>query len=155
MKHFEFWHPRLFEIPYYIYLLISASVRGLSIKSLAKANFALDHGEIGIGSKLQTQLAFDQKHFLPTERLAAETTDEEKVRQIMAFAERHNYPLILKSDIGSVGKGIVKVRSKEDIGPRVRQLSGPYLIQKFTDWNEEYGVFYVRHHGRARITGRP
>jgi hypothetical protein len=61
MKHFEFWHPRLFEIPYYLYLLVASSVRGLSIKSLAKANYALDHGEISIGSKYKTQHAFDQQ----------------------------------------------------------------------------------------------
>ena len=31
MKHFEFWNPRLFELPYYLYLLLGASIRGLSI----------------------------------------------------------------------------------------------------------------------------
>ena len=68
-KHFEFWHPRVFESPYYLYLVVGAWLRGLSIKSLAKANYALDHGEIGIGSKFKTQMAFNQARFLPTELL--------------------------------------------------------------------------------------
>lgn len=153
MKHFEFWHPRLFELPYYLYLLVAASARGLSIKSLAKANYALDHGEIGIGSKYRTQLAFDQKLFLPTGFLSAELSDEEKRKVVETFAAEHGYPVVLKSDIGSVGKGVVKVNSSADITSRVLQLVGPYLVQKFTAWNYEYGVFYVRHRGKAKITG--
>lgn len=153
MKHFEFWNPRLFELPYYVYLLLASSIRGLSIKSLARANYALDHGEIGIGSKFHTQLAFDQKLFLPTSFLPSELDDKDKQRLIAAFASLHGYPVVLKSDIGSVGKGVVKVNCREDIESRVLQLVGPYLVQKYTDWNFEYGVFYVRHQGKARITG--
>jgi hypothetical protein len=153
MKHFEFWHPRLFEMPYYLYLLVASSVRGLSIKSLVRANYALDHGEIGIGSKYKTQLAFDQLHFLPTGFLVAESSNEEKQEVVEIFASEHGYPVVLKSDIGSVGKGVVKVNGIADIAPRVLQLVGPYIVQKFTAWNYEYGVFYVRHHGEARITG--
>jgi hypothetical protein len=153
MKHFEFWHPRLFELPYYLYLLLASSIRGLSIKSLARADYALDHGEIGIGSKYKTQLAFDQQQFLPTGFLSVELSHEEKRNTVETFASEHGYPVVLKSDIGSVGKGVVKVNSPDEIGPRVLQLVGPYLVQKFTAWNYEYGVFYVRHRGEARITG--
>ena len=120
MKHFEFWHPRLFELPYYLYLLGGCALRLLPIKSLAKANYALDHGEIGIGSKVQTQFAFDQTHFLPTEALPDTLNPGAKEALVLQFGEKHGYPLILKSDIGSVGKGVVKLLASNEIAARQR-----------------------------------
>jgi hypothetical protein len=111
-KHFEFWHPRVFESPYYLYLVVGAWLRGLSIKSLAKANYALDHGEIGIGSKFKTQMAFNQARFLPTELLHAAASLAAKQAQVTRFGVAHGYPLILKSDIGSVGKGVLKLEAE-------------------------------------------
>ena len=152
-KHFEFWHPRVFESPYYIYLCFGAWLRGLSIKSLAKANYALDHGEIGIGSKFTTQMAFNQARFLPTELLAADASLAAKVAQVTRFGAVHGYPLILKSDIGSVGKGVLKLHADDPFHDRLARLRGNYILQAYTPYNLEYGVFYVRHQGRARITG--
>lgn len=153
MRHFEFWHPRLFELPYYLYLMGAATVRGLSIRDLARANYALDHGEIGIGSKFATQMAFDQSRFLPTIHVPGDLAEGDKVSLIRAFAAEHGYPVILKSDIGSVGKGVLKVSSADEVGDRIHQLTGPYIAQSFTPFNHEYGVFYVRVGGRPRITG--
>ncbi len=153
MRHHEFWNPRIFELPYYAYLVIGGLVRGLSVKSLAKANYALDHGEIGIGSKFDTQMAFEQSLFLPTARIDAGLSDAEKQRVVTDFAAEHGFPLILKSDIGSVGKGVVRLSDAADVPVRIAQLAGSYLVQKFTPFNEEYGVFYVRHGGRPLITG--
>jgi hypothetical protein len=153
MKHFEFWAPRLFEMPYYLYLLFGGAMRGLSIKSLAKANYALDHGEIGIGSKYLTQLAFDQELFLPTRPIPVTLSDDEKCTLIANFVFEVGYPVILKSDIGSVGKGVVKLSSVEDVLSKVPQIEGPNIVQKYCEWTNEYGVFYVRQNGRSRITG--
>ena len=152
MKHFEFWQPRIFELPYYLYLLFGATVRGLTIKSLAKANYALDHGEIGIGSKYLTQMAFDQELFLPTRSIPDNLTDDEKCQLITDFALEVGFPLILKSDIGSVGKGVVKLASIGETRRIVPKLVGPNLVQEYCDWKSEYGVFYVRQNGKPRIT---
>lgn len=153
MKHFEFWHPRLFELPYYLYLLVGCACRLLPVKSLAKANYALDHGEIGIGSKVHTQFAFEQSRFLPTAPVAETLTEHAKTQLVEAFGGQHGYPLILKSDIGSVGKGVVKVRARREIASRVAALRGPYLVQQYTHHNVEFGVFYTRQQGVGRITG--
>ena len=153
MKHFEFWHPRLFELPYYLYLLGGCALRLLPIKSLAKANYALDHGEIGIGSKVQTQFAFDQTHFLPTEALPDTLNPGAKEALVLQFGEKHGYPLIQKSDIGSVGKGVVKLLASTEIAARISDLRGPYLVQKYTAHNNEFGVFFARRKGKGEITG--
>lgn len=153
MKHFEFWNPRLFELPYYAYLGLGAARRLLRIKHLAKANYALDHGEIGIGSKVATQFAFNQTLFLPTQALPESLTDVQKVERIEAFGRAYGYPVIAKSDIGSVGKGVVRIEDAKDIPSRVTQMQGPFLVQQFTSYNVEYGVFYVRQGGVGKITG--
>jgi hypothetical protein len=153
IKKYEFWNPRLFELPFYIYLGAQCLVNRVGIKGLAKANYGLDHGEIGLGSKFDSQLAFDQRFFLPSILIKDKLTVAQKKDLIHAFAEQHDYPLILKSNVGSVGKGIVKVASTVDVDKHTPRLLGDYILQKFTSNPYECGVFYIRQNGKAKITG--
>ena len=153
IKKYEFWNPRLFELPYYIYLGWLCLINGLGIRTLAKANYALDHGELSLGSKLDTQMAFDQHFFLPTELILGEWDLKQKKQQILKFVDTQGYPVILKSNMGCVGKGVVKVSSLEEVDRNVPLLIGDYLLQKFTPLPYECGVFYIRHQGKPRITG--
>ncbi|MEM7077444.1 MAG: hypothetical protein AAF513_02340 [Pseudomonadota bacterium] len=153
MTHFEFWPPRLFEAPYYLYLLGQCALRGLAPKTLAKANYALDHGELGLGSKYATQMAFEQDYFLPTVLLQTDGATSEIHAQAAAFAAQAGYPLILKPDIGAVGKGIIKVDDEKDLARALEALRGRYLCQQYTPHAEEFGVFYARKQGHGQITG--
>ena len=153
IKPYEFWHPRIFEAPYYVYLGIQCLLNGVGIRTLAKANYALDHGEIGIGSKHASQLAFNQDHFLPTALIKNSWSLKQKERFIVEFAEVHAFPVILKSDVGCVGKGISKINNHQDIENNVPLLLGDYILQKFTPNAYECGIFYIRQNGVARITG--
>ena len=153
LKHHEFWHPRLFELPYYCYLGLQCLINRISIKSLAKANYNLDHGEIGIGSKYESQMAFNQEYFLPTCLIKRDLSNEEKKAQILDFAKIHNFPVILKSDVGCVGKGILTVHSEQELNEKVNLLLGDSILQKFTDFSFECGIFFARHQQKATITG--
>ena len=153
MRPFEFWHPRVAEAPYYLYLLLHCARRKLPIKFLAKANYALDHGELGMGSKYSTQMAFPQDYFLPTMLLEPSLSNRALQKAIHEFARTHGYQLILKPDIGAVGKGIIKLDDKEDASRVVGSLKVPYLLQTFTAFASEYGVFFIRKHGVNQITG--
>ncbi|MFT6386805.1 MAG: hypothetical protein ACJAUP_000173 [Cellvibrionaceae bacterium] len=153
IKHHEFWHPRFFEIPYYFYLIFQCLINRVSFKSLAKANYALDHGEIGLGSKYESQLAFDQSYFLPTILILDSLTPLEKEQEINCFVERHAYPVILKSDVGCVGKGICKISNDNELKQKLPLLLGDYILQKFTPYQQEYGVFFIRQQGQAKISG--
>lgn len=125
----------------------------MSIPTLAKANAALNHGEIGIGSKFHTQQQFDQRLFLPTSVLSADLALSEKISTIQSFAAEHNYPVILKPDIGLVGKGVIKVINQQAVQACVNKITGDYLLQKFSPFTFECGIFYVRQSGQAKITG--
>ncbi len=153
IKPYEFWHPRVFEIPFYCYLALQCLRYRVPVSGLARANSALYHGEIGIGSKLRTQRQFDQRYFLPTEVLPEYLGADEKCEQIRRFAGQHGYPVILKPDIGMVGKGILKLDEQAVSAERVAGLSGDYLLQQFTPFAYECGVFFVRQDGKPRITG--
>ena len=153
IKKYEFWNPRLFELPFYIYLGAQCLINRVGIKGLAKANYGLDHGEIGLGSKFDSQLAFDQQFFLPSILIEDALTVDQKKQAIHAFVKEHDYPVILKSNVGSVGKGIVKVASDEDVDKHTPRLLGGFILQKFTSNPYECGVFYIRQNGKAKITG--
>lgn len=152
-KPYEFWHPRVFEAPFYVYLGFQCLRNGIGLKPLAKANYNLDHGEIGIGSKYESQMAFNQASFLPTSLVKDTLTLDEKKIFILNFIEEHGYPIILKSDVGCVGKGIVKITTLADLDEKIPLLIGDYILQKFTHFPYECGIFYVRQQGVPKITG--
>jgi hypothetical protein len=153
IKKYEFWNPRLFELPFYLYLGAHCLIKRVGIKGLAKANYALDHGEIGLGSKFDSQLAFDQRFFLPSVLIEDSLSIDQKKNEIHEFIKLHGYPVILKSNVGSVGKGIAKVTSAADIDKHTPRLLGDFILQKFTSNSYECGVFYIRHKGSSKITG--
>lgn len=153
MKKYEFWNPRLFEFPFYAYLGLQCLINRVGIKGLAKANYGLYHGEIGLGSKFDSQLAFSQDYFLPSILLPGYLTTDERKAAINGFVKEYGFPVILKSNVGSVGKGIAKVSNAADIEKHAPRLLGGYILQKFTPHPYECGVFFVRQNGKPRITG--
>lgn len=153
IKPYEFWHPRIFELPFYLYLAGLCVRHRVAIADLARANYALDHGEIGIGSKYHTQQQFEQRYFLPTDLLPAELSTTELVDKISEFGRQHGYPLIVKPDIGLVGKGIVKLADEQSMLAWAPRLRGNNLLQKFTPYTVECGIFYCRYRGQSEITG--
>ena len=153
IKPHEYWHPRVFEFPFYLYLLVQCLARRVSLRGLARANYALDHGEIGIGSKYQTQFRFPQQRFLPTILLEEGHDGAELRAQALQFAGAQGYPLIMKPNIGMVGKGIVKIHSEAELVQRLSEATTSQLLQKYCDLPEEFGVFYIRRGERSEITG--
>mgnify|MGYP004001924029 CR=1 FL=1 len=153
MKRYEFWPARLFELPYYLWLGLHCLFRGIGIRTLAKANYALNHGEIGLGSKFDTHQAFDEKYFLPTSLLTDSLDATAKAAAIKDFGNQQGYPLLLKPNVGCVGKGIIKLSGPDDIDAALTALVGDYILQRFTVFNTEYGVFYTRRKGKVCITG--
>ena len=142
----------MFELPYYLALVAGCLRYGLAPKSLARANWALDHGEIGIGSKYATQRAFDQSLFPATEHLLSDQTAAEKGAAIRAFAAVHGYPVILKPDNGAVGKGLMRVHA-DVVDDAAGRLSCDYMLQAYCPAPMEFGVFWRRERGRGYISG--
>jgi len=153
IKHFEFWPARVFETPYYVWLLLLCARHRLPPAYLAKANYALDHGEIGMGSKYATQMAFPQDRFPATLFLEAGLNRAARLALINEFALSHQWPVVLKPYVGAVGKGVVRLDTPEMVDKHLPEISSDYLLQAYCKLPEEYGVFYVNLDGQPRITG--
>ena len=153
IRHFEFWPARVFEAPYYLWLALLCARYHLPPAHLAKANYALDHGEIGIGSKYQTQMAFPQDRFPATRLLPADQNRADQLKLIIDFAATQGWPVILKPDIGAVGKGIIKLENRAMAEAYLPEIHNPYLLQAYCELPEEFGAFYVNVDGNPMITG--
>ncbi|MEQ9452182.1 MAG: hypothetical protein RJQ07_11415 [Pseudomonadales bacterium] len=149
MKHHEFWPPRVFEAPYYAQLVGRSLLRGMSPTQIPKANWALENGEIGLGTKYSTQLAFEQSRFPVTSCI----TLPDATLDVDDLGARHGFPLIVKPLIGVVGKGVLKLSDAEQLKQAVSTLSGDYVVQSYCPDPTEFGVFFIRKGGSNRISG--
>ncbi len=153
MRHHEFWPPAFFEIPYYVRLALGALRRGLSPFDLLKANHGIDHGGFAFASKEKIQKSIGEGHFPKSLLVSATLSLKKKKERILIFSEQNGWPLILKPDSGFTGRGVRKVTSEENLSRILPHLFMDYLVQAYIEEPEEYGVFYVRHHGKAGILG--
>lgn len=153
MKHHEFWHPRLFEIPYYLHLAAGCLLRALPPLSLLRANYGIDHGGFAFASKFAIQERIGPSFFPPTALLPATFSLEEKSAAALNFAAMHGYPVIFKPDAGFTGKGVRRVRNAAELERTLPLLRIDYLLQSFLDLSSEYGVFYARVRGKEMILG--
>lgn len=152
-RFWEYWNTYLFEFPAYIYLALCCMRRKIVPTHLVKANWGLDHGGLGFASKHSIHKRFNQSYFLPSILLTPNTTPQEKEDQLLKFTNSLNpsFPIILKPDSGRIGRGVFRVRSKEEIRKAVEDLSGSYLAEQYCSLPLEFGVFYYRLAGKAAL----
>lgn len=151
IKRYVYWNSRVFEIPYYINLFFGCLFKGISPLGLLKANYGLEHGDIGIGSKYSIQMSFKQDLFPSTELLKAGEVNKEQ--RVDDFIQRCGTPVILKSDQGEGGRGLVLVRNISEFRKIEKRLYGDFIIQEYVDYPFEFGVFYVRKKAGSIISG--
>jgi len=70
-------------------------------------------------------------------------------------ANKLNYPLIIKPDIGMQGKGVAKVNNDYELLSAAFRFTVDYIIQPFIPFPKEMGIFYVRYPNDeyGKITG--
>ena len=152
LKRYEFWDPRLFNLPFYVYLALQTIKAGLHPKALFKADFALENGDLR-ASKYAIQQTLGMEKFPPTLFLGHAETLEIKKRKVLRFAREHGFPLMAKPDVGERGMA-VKLIADESMLDRLLPLISPdYLIQPLVKLPLEYGLFYVRYQHLPMIIG--
>ena len=152
IKRYEFWSPRIFNIPFYTYVGLKCLAAGLHPKDLPKADYALDNGDLR-ASKFKIQKLIGLDKYPPTLFLSHPSPIPAKKRQVMEFADEHDFPIIGKPDIGECGKAVKFIRHERDLDRFLAVIESNYLIQSYIDLPYEYGVFYVRWRNRSRIIG--
>ena len=139
---FEFGHSWWFHLPMLV-LGVSWAMRLGKANYFAAANPALENGGMYNYSKFSAQNHFPQVN-LPATCLIHSTED---LASILEKASSHQivFPLIIKPDKGERGKGVKLIGNPDELEKYLLgQPKDYYLIQKFIDKSQEYGVFFIK-----------
>lgn len=60
-----------------------------------------------------------------------------------------SFPLVAKPDVGQRGKGIKLINQKEELIDYLQNVKGNTILQEYSTFKEEWGIFYVRYPGQA------
>lgn len=129
-----------------IFLFLSVKHR-ITPFALVKANPEFKYGGMEIDSKYDIhKKLLSSPDFLVQERIDSSLSVRKRVEVVESFMkkEKLTYPVIIKPERGCVGFGIKKITSKKDLEKNLCKIIVPYLVQKFSDYNYEYGVYYRR-----------
>jgi len=94
-----------------------------------KADYQLDHGDIGIGSKREIQTLFDQSYFPPSIYIKEDRDYGTKRETIQPIIQNYGFPIICKPDYGLKGKAIIKIHTPQELRNAIPQLKGNYICQ--------------------------
>ena len=152
IKRYEFWSPKIFNLPFYFYLGFKCLINGVSLKGLLKANSYIKCGDLR-ASKFEIQNLLGEKYFPKTVLLKKNLSNKVLIEKIENFVKENSFPIIAKPDTAECGKGTKLIRNKKDITILVNAIEADYIIQEYIDLPLEYGVFYIRYKGESKIVG--
>ena len=151
ISRWEYWSSYIIYLPALPYLLL-LWMKSKSFFFFNAANPGIAYGGFLMESKWTIHNDAPAGYFPDTMLVhPAEDPDAvfEKIKQTFSF------PFIVKPDVGSQGRGVAVVKSRQQWYAYHRQCPVPYLVQEKIVYPMEAGVFYVRDPTRARgkITG--
>lgn len=150
--NWEYWSRNSIYGPVYIVFV------WLCIRSGFKYFFSASNPTIANGG-----LLMEQKHeiyplippqFYPACFLVKHGTDQAAVERLIT-AHQYSFPLIAKPNIGMQGKAVKKVKNMEELLHYAQVCSVDFLVQQFSPYTKEVGIFYYRMPGNTngKITG--
>jgi hypothetical protein len=101
----EFWPPWFFYLPIipWVFLL---SLRYLGPLKVTSVNPGISaHGKFLLNTKSDKLSGFSPEYVAPFELLKYDNNLEGRIEKAMKFAEEHNFPVVLKPDLGGRGAG--------------------------------------------------
>lgn len=147
--HFEFWPAVIFYLPIVPrYIFLSFKYRNPFLPFYA--NPLLANGGLIGESKWDFIRHLDPlaPSTLPG-FILAKTFDPSTVpKQIKQLG--FNYPIIFKPDVGQRGFGVRIIRNETELHKYLSQSDFDIVVQKFSSFNNEAGIFYIRIPGQER-----
>lgn len=152
-RGWEHWNTFLFESPAHLRLGAKLLKARMNPLELCKVNWALDHGGFAFASKLAIQGMFPLDNFPATTYVDSTDPIESNRSRIETLQARLQapFPLIFKPDNGRVGRGVVRVRTVEELNAVMGAVEGRYVVQEYCSLPFEAGVFFYRQAGKAGI----
>lgn len=141
IKHtrFEFWPYWFAYIPVYFYFLY-LSFKAKSLTFFTAANPGIYLGGF-VGESKKSILQKINNNYLPTTIYCKNEHNLQKIVS-MIEADKIDFPLIAKPDVGERGSNVEKVNNLVELENYIHQITEDFIIQSFVEFEIELGVMY-------------
>ena len=149
----EFWPAWLFYPPVALMCgWLAIRFRGLSLPTVA--NPSQHNGGIVGESKIDIlhELMRTSPEFTAAAYLLEPGPVIQRMQKLEFLCQRHeiSFPFVLKPDTAQRGAGFKKIRSWQEAGAYLAQVTTSIVLQKYVSGPHEAGVFYYRFPGEQR-----
>ncbi|MDZ4080411.1 MULTISPECIES: hypothetical protein [Hydrocarboniphaga] len=149
-RRWEFWPAWLYYLPI-IGWILWLGVKHRSWTAFTAANPAIEAGGV-VGERKHQALGPLQAN--APELVACFVLIDERFAPLRLsaafdFAEKHGYPVVLKPDVGSRGRGVYIARDGQGLRDYLERFDGDVIAQRYVE-GEEYGVFVARKPGETQ-----
>ncbi|MDX6182084.1 D-alanine--D-alanine ligase [Flavobacterium sp. Fl-77] len=152
ITNWEYWPFQVLYFPIY-FLWGYYAIRAKSIFFFNASNPTIKNGGFMMESKKAIYDLLPKKYY-PKTILIREQTDLSQIVNKVVEQEIY-FPLIVKPDIGLRGSGVKKIKTISELKIYVEKANFDFLVQDLIPYQNELGIFYVRHphEKEGRITG--
>ncbi len=151
IRRWEFWPAWLFYLPIVAYI-VWLGLRFGRPTAFTAANPAFDSGGVVGESKAVALAALMGRApdlVAGFEYLDSAAPLTQRIARAQAFAARDGYPVVLKPDIGSRGRGVAVIRDQAALSAYLQRARGDILVQRYIG-GDEFGVFVYREPSSGR-----
>ncbi len=118
---------------------------------IALSNPGFPYGGLPFASKFEIMNVFKDAMDLPYVLIVPEWDMAKKQQVVRDFLAQTSFPIIAKPDTGHRGLDVKKIGSKEELDELLKTQRWNYILQAFSPYPEEFGVFYYRY--PSKVTG--
>lgn len=152
LTHWEYWP--LWAIYYPLFpVWLYFSLRARSFFFFNAANPCIKNGGMAMESKMSIYDMMPRQYVPQTLFIDKDESPDAALERILASGI--TFPFIAKPDIGMKSFGVEKIYDEDQFRNYALKTPSHYLAQKFIQFKNEVGIFYVRRPGASegKITG--
>ncbi|MBP4139299.1 ATP-grasp domain-containing protein [Flavobacterium geliluteum] len=152
ITNWEYWPFQVLYFPIY-FLWGYYAIRAKSIFFFNASNPTIKNGGFMMESKKAIYDLLPKKYYPKTILIREQTDLSQIVNKVVE--QEICFPLIVKPDIGLRGSGVKKIKTISELKIYVEKANFDFLVQDLIPYQNEVGIFYVRHphEKEGRITG--
>ena len=145
----EFWPPWFFYLPIILWVSL-LSFRHLGPLKATSVNPGISaYGKFLLNTKSDKLSGFSPEYVAPFELLKSKEDLGKRTGKAMDFIKKHNFPVVLKPNLGGRGAGVWIVKDSDQLKSDIEIIDYDAIIQAYVP-GVEYGIFWIRHPGAKK-----